>query len=51
MKAWNGVLDACAREPEFLIRAVNEIPEKLLDQSVDNEKWSIREIFCIHHFS
>lgn len=47
MDNWQEILETYAQGPEILSRAMDEIPEELLDQSLDNENWSIREI--IHH--
>lgn len=47
MEDWNEILNAYAQGPELLIQAVTELPAELLDQSLGEENWSIREI--THH--
>jgi uncharacterized damage-inducible protein DinB len=47
MDNWQEILEAYARGPEILSQAIDEIPEEFLDQSLDENNWSIREI--IHH--
>ncbi len=47
MDNWQEILEAYAGGPDILSRVVGELPEEVLDQTLDDENWSIREI--IHH--
>ncbi len=44
MDNWQEILKAYAQGPELLSRAVDEIPEEILDQAFGDENWSIRAI-------
>ena len=44
MDNWKEILDAYAMGPEILCHAVQGIPIELIDRSLDDQNWTIREI-------
>lgn len=47
MDNWQDIIEAYTQGPELLSHAIDELPKEIVDQALDDENWSIREI--IHH--